>query len=458
MIADFILTILSYGTIKSIKKYRIIKFTYMFLIIIVLIAYFIIPILSITNLILIIFFIILAVGTWEYIKDIPRCKRIKKWRKLFENMNLSDNNHIPCFMYNETISQYASIVAFKTLIPLNVWQEKKDFIAMHINKKILTILQNEDNNQIIKLVIEDEPLPSEIEWNDDYKDYRNDVLNIGFGYFGLVSIDLKQYPHAFIAGETGSGKSNILKCLIHQALNKDYDIILIDFKRGVSFSKFSNYVDIYYDYKLALNALSSMVAETNKRLDLFRNYKVDNIDDYNNITGEPLNRKIIFIDELAELLKPRDKEISNLIYDSIETLTRLSRAVGIHLIMGIHRPDSTIISGQIKNNVSFRICGRFVDREPSQIMLCNDLASNLINIKGRFIVKNDELSEIQCFYYSDSSTYDLKPKIRRNIPNPIMEAPKEEKAILPVVERVTAPPKSTHLSSDLNFDFSDITK
>jgi len=108
----------------------------------------------------------------------------------------------------------------------------------------------------------------------------------------------------------------------------------------------------------------------------------------------------LFIDELAELLKIRDNVISNTLNDSIETLTRLSRAVGIHLIMGIQRPDSTIVSGQIKNNVSFRVCGRFVDSEPSRIMLGNDSARSLPNIKGRFIVKDDNMYEVQAFYFS----------------------------------------------------------
>jgi len=70
--------------------------------------------------------------------------------------------------------------------------------------------------------------------------------------------------------------------------------------------------------------------------------------------------------------------------------------------MGIQRPDSTIISGQIKNNVSYRVCGRFVDREPSRIMLSCDAASTLPNVKGRFIVKDDDLYEVQSFYFPNT--------------------------------------------------------
>lgn len=222
---------------------------------------------------------------------------------------------------------------------------------------------------------------------------------------GIAYLDLLVYPHVFVAGETGSGKSNVLKCLIHQALLKDYDVVLIDFKRGVSFSEFSEVVNICYEHQLAAEMLQELVKETERRLDLFREIKVDNLEAYNNVSGSYLRRTIVFIDELAELLNVREKTLRERLYGSLETLTRLSRAVGIHLIMGIQRPDSTIVNGQIKNNVSYRICGHFVDKEPSRIMLGNEMASNLDNIKGRVIVKGNEIQEVQCFYYCNQSAY-----------------------------------------------------
>lgn len=42
----------------------------------------------------------------------------------------------------------------------------------------------------------------------------------------------------------------------------------------------------------------------------------------------------------------------------MNTLSRVSRAVGIHLILSSQRLDSKILSGQIRSNLSYRICGR----------------------------------------------------------------------------------------------------
>jgi len=130
--------------------------------------------------------------------------------------------------------------------------------------------------------------------------------------------------------------------------------------------------------------------------------------------------------------------------------------VGIHIIIGIQRPDSTIINGQIKNNISFRVCGRFVDREPSQIMLNNDLASKLPNIKGRFIVKDDELKEVQCFYYSYSSSINLRAVTIKDTKSEATQIQIEE---MPEPDSKPKPTtKSEPLTSDLDFDFSDIKK
>ena len=246
------------------------------------------------------------------------------------------------------------ILSFKSTIPLDVWKQKKELLETTINLKILDMFHKEDEYQIVNVVFQMESLPDYIPWDNEYiKD--NNFLSVGMSVYGVVGIDLDKYPHTFIAGETGSGKSNILKCLIHQSLLKGYEVVLIDFKRGVSFSQFNEAVRIYYEYKEVIDVIKNMVEETKRRLDLFREYRVDNLTDYNMVADNNLKRIIIYIDELAELLKTRDKEVSNILYDSLETLTRLSRAVGIHLIMGIQRPDSTVVNGQIKNNVPFRM-------------------------------------------------------------------------------------------------------
>ena len=84
---------------------------------------------------------------------------------------------------------------------------------------------------------------------------------------------------------------------------------------------------------------------------------------YNTYVHDTYRRIIIVIDELAEILdkkrfpKAQHARIDNIIgYLSIIACT--GRAFGVHLILGTQRPDAAVVSGQIKDNISFKCCGR----------------------------------------------------------------------------------------------------
>ena len=412
----------------------------------------------IRNLIIVSVLIIVIVKIYKYRKYVlPEKRKREYFNQMLSNIKFKSlDEHIPYYLSETKVSKYANRISFHTFIPLRLWIAKQDILEMQLNKKVIDIKQSETDNRKINLYIETDPLPTRIDWDDKYMS-KGVVFTLGEDHYGRVGVCLETTPHGFIAGETGSGKSNILKCFIHQALMKKYEVILIDFKRGVSFSEFRNEVEVYYEYKEVIRVLQDLVNETVSRLDKFRKCNVDNLRDYNLANTNSLNRKIVFIDELAELLKTRDKVISNILYESIETLTRLSRAVGIHLIMGIQRPDSTVISGQIKSNVSFRICGHFVDKEPSRIMLGTDIATNLPNIKGRFILKDDDVVEVQSFLFEGARNRAVEVQ---EVVAPIIDVPAEkiepEPNKAPKIEEPKKSPAS--IGESMEFDFSEFRK
>lgn len=112
---------------------------------------------------------------------------------------------------------------------------------------------------------------------------------------------------------------------------------------------------------------------------------------YNEIAERPLQRLIFACDEVAEMLDKTgaDNERKKLlaqIENKLSTIARQGRAFGIHLILATQRPDATIIPGQIRNNMDFRVCGR-ADSVLSQIILDNTSAAEQIpkDARGRFI-------------------------------------------------------------------------
>lgn len=387
--------------------------------------------------------IFLITGVITYFINLPLKRLQERYIALFRKMNFSSTNREFPLYIGEEETEYLKLIVFHSQIPLREWQNKQHLIATYFNCEIAKIENSPKNNNLVYLYLVKKPLLEKVLWEDEHMVVSNDLLSLGFGYEGLVAIDLNKTPHCFIAGETGSGKSNILKCLIYQSILKGHEIKLIDFKRGVAFAVFEEVVDIYSDYESVIIVLENLVKETNQRLDILRANKVDNISEYNSLVtkDKQLKRIVVFIDELAELMKTSDKETNKRITSSLETLTRISRAACINLILGIQRPDSTVINGQIKNNVAGRICGHFTDPEPSRIMLNNNLANQLPNnIKGRFLLKDNQIEEFQAFYfYLPCLNEFARSTIQLNI-----REKEETISKIPAIEK------------ELNFNFDDI--
>lgn len=328
----------------------------------------------------------------------------RKYEKIFLRIKfVSPDNFYPGYMgIRETGNM--KVITFYSTIPLSTWVHKQDLLESAFNTRFYEITARPQNNRLIDIFILTKELPSVIPWSDAYI-LGGDTLFIGEGYHGRVGMNLEKQPHAFIAGETGSGKSIILQCMIYQALKKGYQVSLIDFKRGVSFSGFSWLVDIVVELEQANKLLSCLIQEVNKRLDLFVAEGVQDIKGYNQKmkkTGnKPLQRHIIVVDELAELVdtggaNKEEKAMIQAVNRNLRTLARIARAPGVHLLLGIQRPDGKIIDGQIKSNIPFRVCGHYADSPSSIIVLGNSKATRLPNVPGRFIVDNQE---IQAYYF-----------------------------------------------------------
>jgi|GEM_PF-1670415 len=400
----------------------------------------------------------------RHIEEAERTELSEKqsyFRFVFEQCKLSaTKDRSPLYMSELEISAEQKIIYFSSLVPLEEWKEKRLELEKYLECKIIKIEQEKNQNsdiqtlyKKIKMTVTNRPLAKMIDWNDKYINERADILNIGLGYSNIIGMNLEVYPHAFIAGTTGSGKTNLLKCLIHQALMKNYDVILIDFKRGISFTEFEDKVKIYYEYDTTQKILTELVYETKKRLDTFREYKVDSLKKYNNIGQEKYRRKIIFIDELAELMTVSDKKTAAVFYDCLETLTRISRAAGINLIMATQRVDSTIITGQIKSNVIFRICGALPDVESSRIMLGNNMASKISpEMQGRVIVKSDDFHEVQAFYYESDISYQYSGETTNNIATTTQNEITELKKLKENLENL----KENTAEPTIDFDFDEL--
>lgn len=180
--------------------------------------------------------------------------------------------------------------------------------------------------------------------------------------------DITKMPHMLIAGSTGSGKSVCINGIITSILMKtkphEVKLMMIDPKM-VELNVYNGIphllTPVVTNPRKAAQALQKVVAEMEKRYELFASMGMRNIDgynahvaQYNRETGEnnpALPYIVVIVDELADLMMVASNEVE----DAIIRLAQMARAAGIHMILATQRPSVDVITGIIKANVPSRI-------------------------------------------------------------------------------------------------------
>ena len=279
-------------------------------------------------------------------------------------------------------------------IPLKTWADRQAEIETALGVTVVNMKYDKGKQRVVLYTVPAESdLPDFLPWKDKYLSRKSFVLMLGQGYTGPVSVNLADIPHILLGGSTGSGKSVLLKVLIMQALKKGAVVTIADFKGGVDFpTAWRERCRLCCDEEALLALLDSYVAELKARKELLRKAGQPHIDAYNKADGKSLPRLILACDEIAEVLDKtglakEQKETVGQIESRLSMIARQGRAFGIHLIFATQRPDAAILSGQIRNNINCRVCGR-ADNVLSQIILDNTDAADQIpkDAKGRFML------------------------------------------------------------------------
>lgn len=220
----------------------------------------------------------------------------------------------------------------------------------------------------------------------------------------ILDISEKSHgPHGLVAGTTGSGKSEMLQTfLLSLAVNyspEDVNFFLIDYKGGGMADLFEGFPHLCGSISnlsggLIRRAMVSVKSENRRRQKLFRQYKVNNIRDYQILyyqgeINEVLPHLVIVIDEFAELKKEEPDFMQELI-----SVAQVGRSLGVHLILATQKPGGTV-DDKIWSNARFRICLRVQDRQDSMEMLhTGDAASITLSGRGYFQVGNNEIYDL----------------------------------------------------------------
>lgn len=174
------------------------------------------------------------------------------------------------------------------------------------------------------------------------------------------------YIHAFILGQSGSGKSVLLNNIITTAILKyspdDLMLYLMDFK-GVEFNRYRGVkhtkavlVD-NSDPQMTLEVLRELKEENTHRIKLWRKENVNNIDGYNRKHPDARLPQVLFVaDECQIMFQPAkngtQRIIQGEIADILNIIATQGRSQGIHMLLATQQLDETDISGQVLKNLT----------------------------------------------------------------------------------------------------------
>lgn len=173
-----------------------------------------------------------------------------------------------------------------------------------------------------------------------------------------ITVDPLNLGHWLIGGETGGGKSSYINSLLYTLKTHDITFYGVDCKAGLELSPWA---DMFEDVAESQPQANIVIADVVKVMqDRFKVMK--SLD--GNVRKWPWKDRIVLvIDEITECLEvdsdldlKEGKAEAKARLAGISKIARLGRAAGVHLICATQQPLSTIISSEVKNNLTVRVC------------------------------------------------------------------------------------------------------
>lgn len=215
---------------------------------------------------------------------------------------------------------------------------------------------------------------------------------------GEISMPWEKYGHMLIGGMTGSGKSTVLRLIVSQAIEQNFDLLLAD-GDGMTFGGIRDSKNLLAP--VAENPIDVMTV-TGKALEIInqrnlifsRNGNFEDWKDYVNSTGDNVKPVLVIFDEFNALVQANGGKRSDFARDITQIAWR-GRKFGLIVILAGQVFEKDIV-GPVRDQMLTRICFQVANSSVSQVILGRPGAEKL-TVPGRALTNHWGL--VQTYYY-----------------------------------------------------------
>jgi len=299
------------------------------------------------------------------------------------------------------------------------------------------------------VLLSDKPtLPAAVDIPADDALLRHDVMSLGAGLAGPVSAHAKQLVNMIAVGAQDSGKSMFLRALAHTARMHGSELYLADPVENTFKPQLWNMVSAYPvvrntgQFLTMLEKLNEEIARRSKAFNSVTNRLVppEDIDEYNQLTGETMPRVWMIADEANSFLA------SKAVQDKLGEPARIGRKFGVHLVLAGHDWHENTVNRGLTGYFETRLCLRTTNDTMGKIVLDDyKRGKRTMSFRqpGRAIMRlRGQYQDLQLYYVSPEREESWFSKVEPSVAK--MEWMKEQEVVsgqptvdgYPDVERV----------------------
>ena len=243
----------------------------------------------------------------------------------------------------------------------------------------------------------------------------------------LLEVPLEDRGNFLVAGLPGYGKSTLIASMVvwvarQDPTGKQVQIAILDPKQ-VDYAAIPNNAAIMampraVQEKECLGALTRIHDEVHRRNKLLASTGTKSLAHYNSQNQEKIPYMVGFIDEMSMFVG--NKEFTQM----LRVITSMGRASGISLVLATQRPSASVFDQTVKAMAGMAISFRVGSQVDSRIILDRSGAESLPDIRGRCLVYDGSLREVQALDAQTKTRFDsyVKGLPTKDLPYEVVDA------------------------------------